>query len=428
MKAIYCLTLFLCPLLSRAQSIQAPLSIGDKVPNLQFSPVLNAPYTATSLAGLKGKLVLIDFWATWCASCIQEFPRLDSLQQQFKDSLQVLLANNPNSGDNPKKILALFNRNRAVTGSRYALPVIYAGRQLARLFPHRSIPHTIWINKGIVVAITGADQVTAPNIKAALQGNTSALALKADQLDFDQSKLLLEQGNGGSITSLVTRSSITRYLNGAGTAVGFAVLPGNIIRRYFLNQPLIRLYALAFPGIPANQVVLENGLDTLLLSPRHTAAWKNSHCFSYELLVPQSTPLQKMQAIMQQDLDRQFNLLSGRQIRTINCYAIIKIPGATVAGNNPPAADTGFFQNAGGTWCLHNQPLQVLVKALNTQSPGKPLRPVVLDETGYALPVSVNFLPAALTDIQLLKQALQPLGFDIISCKRELNVLVISKN
>ncbi|MGG9964080.1 TlpA family protein disulfide reductase [Ferruginibacter sp. SUN106] len=422
MKGFYCLILFLCPLLNNAQTSQAPLPIGSKLPPLQFKAVLNAPYKTTSLNAHNTKLILVDFWATWCASCIREFPKLDTLQQQFKDSLQVLLVNNPKSGDDQKRIIAFFNRNR------YTLPVIYKDEQLARLFPHKAIPHTVWINKGVVIAITGPDEVNAQNIRAALQGNTTALALKSDQLDFDQSKLLLEQGNGGSIASLVIRSSIIRYLSGAGTGVGFSILPGNIFRRYFLNQPLIRLYALAFPAIAGNRMVLENGLDTTLLGTLHTAAWKSTHCFSYELLVPQFTPVEKMQVIMRQDLDRQFNLSAAVQKRIIDCYAIIKLQGVNTANDYLPAKDTGFFQDAQGFWCLHNKPVRVLVNKLNTQSPGTPLKPVVLDETGYTLPVSVNFSFTDLTNFYLLKQALRPLGFDIISCKRELEVLVISKN
>ena len=42
-----------------------------------------------SLSSLKGKWVLVNFWAPWCSSCIQEMPDLVSLQRQHKN-LQVI--------------------------------------------------------------------------------------------------------------------------------------------------------------------------------------------------------------------------------------------------------------------------------------------------------------------------------------------------
>ena len=43
-----------------------------------------------SLSDLKGKVVYIDVWATWCAPCLQEFPHSEKLQQQFEDNNQVV--------------------------------------------------------------------------------------------------------------------------------------------------------------------------------------------------------------------------------------------------------------------------------------------------------------------------------------------------
>jgi len=61
---------------------------GDRKPALQ---VLDEAGFARTLAGYKGKIVLFDFWASWCHGCREEMPELIKLQEKLRNSGFVLV-------------------------------------------------------------------------------------------------------------------------------------------------------------------------------------------------------------------------------------------------------------------------------------------------------------------------------------------------
>ena len=77
-----------------AATTARPLSIGDSIPHdLVLSDVYNYPVSKIRLSDLKGKFIILDFWATWCGACIATFPKMHQLQARFGDNLQVILVN-----------------------------------------------------------------------------------------------------------------------------------------------------------------------------------------------------------------------------------------------------------------------------------------------------------------------------------------------
>jgi thiol-disulfide isomerase/thioredoxin len=77
----------------------------EALPDVRF---LDGSGTETSLAAFKGKVVLLNVWATWCAPCREEMPALDKLQAELgSDKFQVLALAVDKSGiDGAKKFLA----------------------------------------------------------------------------------------------------------------------------------------------------------------------------------------------------------------------------------------------------------------------------------------------------------------------------------
>jgi peroxiredoxin len=101
------------------------------------------------LSELKGKVVLVNFWATWCPPCVREMPRLVRTYEQYKGQGFVLLGVNTTFQDDRAKVAA-FVRDQGIT-----FPVLLdTDAEVSRLYPSRLIPSSYLIDRdGKVVAV-----------------------------------------------------------------------------------------------------------------------------------------------------------------------------------------------------------------------------------------------------------------------------------
>jgi thiol-disulfide isomerase/thioredoxin len=82
-------SLMLLSLLLSAQAMA--LGVDNVVPNLSAP---SSDGRTLSLAQLKGQIVYLDFWASWCAPCREAMPVMDALYQRYRDRGLVVLGVN----------------------------------------------------------------------------------------------------------------------------------------------------------------------------------------------------------------------------------------------------------------------------------------------------------------------------------------------
>ncbi len=147
-------------LLSKAgiQSIKS----GTKAPNFSLED-LNG--RRTELRHYRGKVIFLNFWATWCGPCKEEMPSIEALSSQFKGQDFALLTISVDyAGEKPVK--------EFIEKHRYTFPVLIDSRCLTLdLFRVKGIPTTFLIDKkGMLIGkAVGPRDWNHPEVKSLLK-------------------------------------------------------------------------------------------------------------------------------------------------------------------------------------------------------------------------------------------------------------------
>ncbi|EKV32331.1 Thiol disulfide oxidoreductase TlpA [Caenispirillum salinarum AK4] len=107
---------------------------------LPQEPFLNADGEEITLADFEGQVVVLNFWATWCAPCVKEMPDLDALAEATADDPITVIALNEDR--KPLEVAPAWLREQGLDH----LEVFADQRQgLARAFQIRGMPTTVLI-------------------------------------------------------------------------------------------------------------------------------------------------------------------------------------------------------------------------------------------------------------------------------------------
>ena len=94
-----------------------------------------------SFSDFKGKILLVNFWATWCAPCIKEMPSLDRLKSKVDGNFDVVAISVDRDGE--KKVIDFFNENKITNLEKF----FDIKNSLAKEMNLIGIPTSFFVNK-----------------------------------------------------------------------------------------------------------------------------------------------------------------------------------------------------------------------------------------------------------------------------------------
>ena len=86
MKKTLLITAFLCCVITSSKAQVVGVDVGDIAPEIDLPDTKGEK---VALSSLRGTLVLVDFWASWCGPCIKEQPLLIKLHNSYPDKLAI---------------------------------------------------------------------------------------------------------------------------------------------------------------------------------------------------------------------------------------------------------------------------------------------------------------------------------------------------
>jgi thiol-disulfide isomerase/thioredoxin len=267
------------------------------------------------------KLLVIDFFTTNCGSCIASIPKLNSLQEKYKDKIQILLV----TSEKKDRVKNFMEQNRYAKQNR--IPIVVEDTILKTLLPYRLVPQIVWILDNRVEGITDGKMLNEEAVNELLKnGRADNWPLKNDF--FDERSIIFSEASEYTIFS-----GVGRYVHGAKTAYLADTLGQQHAKRFrMINVSIIPAFLKAMgeiremPFMKDQRIILEVEQPDRYEKPKEAVAsqWKKQHAFCYEAIWPSDMEDKICYARIIDDLNNKLGIWIRLEERPVKCWVVTK--------------------------------------------------------------------------------------------------------
>ena len=381
-----------------AAEIQGP-KVGEKPPLLEAAELLQAPPgTKFNAESLRGKVVVLEFWATWCGPCVAAIPHLNELAERFKNK--------------PVQFVAITAEDKATVEKFLAKRPIQAwvaldtNQAMNKAYRIQAIPHTVVLGKaGRIAAITYPTMLTANHINDLLAGKTISLPGPASGTMITAGIVPGEKAKARPVFQVLIQPS--SYTNSQGAVWG----NGNMtVSGCTVNDILPMIYGVSPDRIITNAPLPEGRFDFVVTQPWPPKAGADAD------------------ALMQEAVRSAFGLTAKRETNQLSALVL------KVKDTNAPdlrASPTRGMSSRTGLASMEGVGVSIAAVATFLENA---LKIPVVDETGltnrYGYDVSLKWKQESWDkpNLEGLEKAVQgQLGLELLPEQRPVELLVIEQ-
>lgn len=393
------------------------LVVGEQIPEGLIVDVVNYSSKQINLSDLKGKLVILDWWATTCGSCIAEMPKMEEMQQKFGDRI-VILPVSRESGDIIKKF---WKSNHKL--NKLNLPSGVNAWNLFQYFPHSALPLEIWIDpSGKFIGQTRSEYVNEKEIADVLAGKLKNWPeYRKGDYDFKTPYLTVRDTRMWKTEKGIYYTAFYPHMTKAKRNPGYKLLVDSLngyMKYRATNMDLVSLYVFLTQQNFTSNMKFINVKDSSAYFMSHMkgywSEWEEEHTYCMEAVLPLGIKIEDMYRKFIADLNMNFKLNVRIEKREMDCLVIKFKPGSSgPTGKETPLSKKNSFSN-----------LLDVMNGFNDVHGN----PYLIDETSFGS----NHLKSKICiddpgDAKEVSAELERLGFIVVPAKRMLDVFCLDE-